>query len=189
MEVLHRVRSSAIRKKGLYLLSHFDHEHRDDYTPPAPANESNLVSVDVPMGIPAATTRDPSVVLFEHDDPIVRGALPSPMRTPPLHSTSLPSMILTMMTLTRTPVPLRTIRCPSSPCSLTLIQASLMILTMISSLWSTCLPLKGKFFSRSNTICSLVLLQRKSSWDHRASSSFGSLRGWAGSFFVSCFSR
>ena len=57
-------------KRGLYLLSHFDSEHKDDYTPPAPANESNLASVDVPMGIPAATTRDPSVVLFEDDDPI-----------------------------------------------------------------------------------------------------------------------
>ena len=54
----------------MYLLSHFDHEHKDDYTPPAPVNESNLASVDVPMGIPAATTRDPSVVLFEDDDPL-----------------------------------------------------------------------------------------------------------------------
>jgi hypothetical protein len=58
-------------KKGLYLLSHFDHEHKDDYTPPAPVNKSNLASVDVPMGIPAATTRDPSAVPFEDDeDPI-----------------------------------------------------------------------------------------------------------------------
>jgi hypothetical protein len=57
-------------KRGLYLLSHFDSEHKDDYTRPAPANETNLASVDVPMGIPAATTRDPSVVLFEDDDPI-----------------------------------------------------------------------------------------------------------------------
>ncbi len=57
-------------KNGLYLLSHFDHEHRDNYTPPALANESNLVSVDIPIGIPAATTRDLSVGCFEDDDPI-----------------------------------------------------------------------------------------------------------------------
>jgi hypothetical protein len=58
-------------KKGLYLLSHFDSEHKDDYTPPGPANESNLASVDVPLGIPAATTRDPtSISSADDDDPI-----------------------------------------------------------------------------------------------------------------------
>ena len=48
-------------KKGLYRLSHFDHKHKDDYTPPAPLNESNLASIDVPMGIAAATFRDDDV--------------------------------------------------------------------------------------------------------------------------------
>jgi hypothetical protein len=58
-------------KKGLYLLSHFDSEHQDDYVPSVPANEGNLASVDVPMGIPAATTRDPTTVpVAEDDDPI-----------------------------------------------------------------------------------------------------------------------
>ena len=57
-------------KKGLYLLSHFDLEHQDDFSPPAPANESNLAAVDVPLGIPAATTRDPtSVSSDDSDDP------------------------------------------------------------------------------------------------------------------------
>ena len=58
-------------KKGLYLLSHFDSEHDDNYTPHTPSNESNLASVDVPMGIPAATTRDPTTVPLDDDeDPI-----------------------------------------------------------------------------------------------------------------------
>ncbi len=58
-------------KKGLYLLSHFDSEHKDDYTPPGPVNESNLASVDVPLGIPAATTRDPtSISSADDNDPI-----------------------------------------------------------------------------------------------------------------------
>ena len=57
-------------KKGLYLLSHFDSEHQDNFVPPVPANESNLAAVDVPLGIPAATTRDPTSVSSDEDDDI-----------------------------------------------------------------------------------------------------------------------
>ena len=54
-------------KKGV----HFDSEQDDDFTPPKPPNESSLASVDVPVGIPAATARDPTTVpLDEDDDPI-----------------------------------------------------------------------------------------------------------------------
>jgi hypothetical protein len=56
-------------KTGLYLLSHFDSEHKADFV--SPSNEGNLASVDVPLGIPAATTRDPTSVSSEEDeDPI-----------------------------------------------------------------------------------------------------------------------
>jgi hypothetical protein len=41
----------------MYLLSHFDAEHKNNYTGP---NEGNLAAVDVPLGVPDATTRDPS---------------------------------------------------------------------------------------------------------------------------------
>jgi hypothetical protein len=44
-------------KVGIYQLSHFDSEHIDNYSGP---NEGNLASVHVPLGIPAATTKDPS---------------------------------------------------------------------------------------------------------------------------------
>ncbi len=56
--------------QGLYLLSHFDSEHKDDYTRPTPVNESSLASVEVPMGIPVATTHDPTTAPFDDDHPI-----------------------------------------------------------------------------------------------------------------------
>ena len=68
MEILYQMCLPSIWKKGLYLLSHFDSEHKHDYAPPTPVNEGNLASVDVPMGIPAATTRDPTTVPLDHDD-------------------------------------------------------------------------------------------------------------------------
>jgi hypothetical protein len=46
-------------KPGIYLLSHFDSKHQDDWTPPPP-NESNMAAVDVPLGVPAVTTVAPS---------------------------------------------------------------------------------------------------------------------------------
>ncbi|KAI2512823.1 hypothetical protein MHU86_1612 [Fragilaria crotonensis] len=58
-------------KTGFYLLSHFDSEHKDDYTTP---HEGNLASVEVPLGIPVATTAEPGVSDAD-DDPIeFRGA-------------------------------------------------------------------------------------------------------------------
>jgi hypothetical protein len=58
-------------KRGLYLLSHFDSDHREDNFVPSTQHESNLASVEAPLGIPAATTRDPNSVLSEEDeDPI-----------------------------------------------------------------------------------------------------------------------
>ncbi|KAI2509164.1 hypothetical protein MHU86_5283 [Fragilaria crotonensis] len=44
-------------KTGMYLLSHFDHEHQDNYV--RPSNEGNMAAVLVPLGIPAATTAEP----------------------------------------------------------------------------------------------------------------------------------
>ena len=57
-------------KTGMYLLSHFDSEHQDDYSPPS---EGNMASVDVPPGIPAVTTVAPDV-LFDDDTIEFQGA-------------------------------------------------------------------------------------------------------------------
>ena len=45
-------------KTGMYLLSHFDSEHPDNFT--RDANEGNMAAVDVPLGVPAVTTIAPS---------------------------------------------------------------------------------------------------------------------------------
>ena len=64
------MRLSPIWKTGLYLLSHFNSDHMDNFVHPA-HHESNLASVEVPLGIPAATTQDPTNVSSEEDeDPI-----------------------------------------------------------------------------------------------------------------------
>ncbi len=55
-------------KAGMYLLSHFDSEHEDDWTPPPPSNESNMAAVDVPLGVPAVTTTAPSDSPSDLDD-------------------------------------------------------------------------------------------------------------------------
>ena len=54
----------------MYLLSHFDHEHNDSHNLSHPVNEGNLASVDVPLGIHAATTLVPSLAVIDDDDPI-----------------------------------------------------------------------------------------------------------------------
>ncbi len=52
----------------MYLLSHFDSEHHDDWSPPM--IEGNMAAVDIPLGIPAVTTVNPMTGSFETDDPI-----------------------------------------------------------------------------------------------------------------------
>jgi hypothetical protein len=55
VEVLHEVKK--LKKVGIYKLSHFHPEHIDSYAGP---NEGNLASDHIPLGVPAATTKDPS---------------------------------------------------------------------------------------------------------------------------------
>ena len=52
-------------KIGLYILSHFDPEHEDNWVPPK--NEGNLAAVDVPLNIPEATVVDPSLLAIGDD--------------------------------------------------------------------------------------------------------------------------
>ena len=58
-------------KTGLYLLSHFDADHRDDYASP---QEGNLASVDdphaIPTGVPEVTTLTPILEAMDDDDPM-----------------------------------------------------------------------------------------------------------------------
>ena len=51
----------------MYLLSHFDSEDQDDWTP-SPPNESNTAVIDIPLGVPAVTTVAPSGSLSALDD-------------------------------------------------------------------------------------------------------------------------
>ena len=55
-------------KVGMYLLSHFDSEHKDNYA--TPTQQSNHAAVDVPLGIPTATTIEPDPDSTIDDDPM-----------------------------------------------------------------------------------------------------------------------
>ena len=62
-------------KTGMYLLSHFDAERVDNWTPPPPAsNEGNMTAVEVPLGVPAATTVPPSGSPLDNDPIEFQGA-------------------------------------------------------------------------------------------------------------------
>ena len=44
-------------RQGIYQLSHFDSEHIDNF---GATNEGNMAAVDVPLGVPSATTHEPT---------------------------------------------------------------------------------------------------------------------------------
>jgi Zinc knuckle len=51
-------------RQGLYILSHFDADHEDNYNA---KNEGNLACVDVPLNVPAATVTEASLHDFTDD--------------------------------------------------------------------------------------------------------------------------
>ena len=72
MEILHKVRVQKSGKIGMYLLSHFNSEHQDNFVPSS--HEGNMAAVDVPPGIPAVTTLAPDKVALEDDPLVFQGA-------------------------------------------------------------------------------------------------------------------
>ena len=158
-------------KKGLNLLSRFQHEHRMTTLLQLLPTRAILPQLTSPLVFPRPLLM--SLPLFPSRSTIplsfkALGAQPSPLPTLPLHSV-LSLMMMTLSYLARTPVPLRlmmSLLSPTSRPASRTVSTLTSVLLLILCLWLIRLPLKWRCFSRLNTIYSLDLLQCKTNKDH-----------------------